>query len=225
MLMPSLLNCPWCGSLCDLVLLRGLCGVGRLRTVLDLDFRGAIFASHSGYMDRLGVRDPRIPRDPDLQHAVAQPGFQPVRVGAEREGYRASKLSVGVLEVLELESLALLRSSDLPRSGDLEQALADRDLNGIPRDAGDIQGDHHFLLAFPERDRRTPLAPYSGTPRDLPELLHQAIDLLLDVLFGILLRGNRCVRLVTDRRRVAARHGPEEPLDLIDGAVDGLGVV
>src|SRR5690242_16694671 len=88
-----LLSSLWCGFGMSLPGL-ALRGMRSEREALGAVFRGAMLASRSGYVDRLGVRDPGIPGDPDLQHSVAHPGFETVRVRAERKGQQAPKLSV-----------------------------------------------------------------------------------------------------------------------------------
>src|SRR5438552_16357397 len=76
-----------------------------------------------GDVNGLGVRDPRISRNPDLEHAVFHPCFESFGMRAERQGQGAPELSKRVFEILDLESIVfvLLGGPDLARSRDLEK--------------------------------------------------------------------------------------------------------
>src|SRR5258705_6145517 len=149
MLLPSLcfLGSIWLRS-------RGILrGIRRDRDDREVDPREAMSAS-LGDPDGLGVHDPGVPWDSNLQHAVPDAGFQPIRACAQRQGKRASELPERMLENLELQRSFLIGGSDLPGSLDLEKSAIHGDLDGFPRHAGDVQGYQNLVLSFPERDRR-----------------------------------------------------------------------
>src|SRR5258705_13629628 len=144
MLLPSLcfLGSIWLRS-------RGvLRGIRRDRDDREVDPREAMSASLDD-PDGLGVHDPGVPWNSNLQHAVPDAGFQPIRACAQRQGKRASELPERMLDHLDLQPHFLIRGSDLPGFLDLENSTIHGDLDGFPRPARAVLGYHNLVLSFP----------------------------------------------------------------------------